>query len=69
MLRAENAHMRRKLQEEIVLNSSFETVQPRVQVNERVHHNESSQTKKRLLETSGGFLQEHLLESICSMML
>jgi len=29
MLRAKNAHMRRKLQEETILNSSFETVQPR----------------------------------------
>jgi len=55
MLRAENAHMRRKLQEETVLNSSFETVQPRAQVNERIHHNESSQTKRRLLENSGVF--------------
>jgi len=55
MLRAENAHMRRKLQEETVLNSSFETVQPRAQMNERLHHNESSQTKRRLLETSGVF--------------
>jgi len=42
MLRAENARMRRKLQEETVLNSSFETVQPRAQVNEKIHHNESS---------------------------
>ena len=50
VLRAENARMRRKLQEETVLNSSFETVQLRAQVNERMHHNESSQTKKRLLE-------------------
>jgi len=56
MLRAENTHMRRKLQEETVLNSSFETVQPRVHINERVHHNESSQTKRRLLETSGVFV-------------
>ena len=55
MLRAEKAHMRRKLQEETVLNSSFETVQPRAQVNERIHHNESSQTKIRLLENFGGF--------------
>ena len=55
MLRAENTHMRRKLQEETVLNSSFETIQPRAHVNERIHHNESSQTKKRLLETSGVF--------------
>jgi len=55
MLRAEKAHMRRKLQEETVLNSSFETVQPRAQVNERIHHNESSQTKRRLLENSGVF--------------
>jgi len=55
MLRAENAHMRRKLQEETVLNSSFETVQPRAHVNKRIHHNESSQTKRRLLENSGGF--------------
>ena len=55
MLRAENARMRRKLQEETVLNSSFETVQLRAQVNERIHHNESSQTKKRLLEDSEVF--------------
>ena len=55
MLKAENAHMRRKLQEETVLNSSFETVQPRAQMNERLHHNESSQTRRRLLENSGVF--------------
>ncbi|XP_068490511.1 uncharacterized protein [Phaseolus vulgaris] len=53
MLRAENAHMRRKLQEETILNSSFETVQPGIQVNERLYHNESSQTKRRWLENSG----------------
>ena len=63
MLRAENAHMRRKLQEEMVLNSSFETVQPGIQVNERLYHNESSQTKRRWLETPG-FVQGHLLENI-----
>ena len=55
MLRAENAHMRRKLQEETILNSSFETDQPRVQMNERLYHNESSQTKRILLENSGAF--------------
>ena len=55
VLRAEKARMRRKLQEETVLNSSFETVQLRAQVNERIHHNESSQTKKRLLEDSEVF--------------
>ncbi|XP_068483271.1 uncharacterized protein [Phaseolus vulgaris] len=52
MLRAENAHMRRKLQEETVLNSSFETVQPGIQVNERMY-NENSQTRRRWLENSG----------------
>jgi len=29
MLRAENAYMRRKMNEETVLNTSFETFQPR----------------------------------------
>ncbi|XP_068461731.1 uncharacterized protein [Phaseolus vulgaris] len=52
MLRAENAHMRRKLQEETVVNSSFETVQPGIQVNERIY-NENSQTRRRWLENSG----------------
>ena len=55
MLRAENAHMKRKLQEETILNSSFETVQPRIPANERVHNNECFQTRRRLLETSGAF--------------
>ena len=55
VLRAENARMRRKLQEETILNASFETVQPRAQVNERIYHNESSQTKRRLLGDSEVF--------------
>jgi len=56
MLRAENAHMKRKLHEETVLNSSFKTVQRRVPANERVHNDESFQTtRKRLPETSGTF--------------
>jgi len=56
MLRAENVHMKRKLQEETILNSSFETVQPRIPANERVHNNESFQTRRRLPETFGTFI-------------
>ena len=56
MLRAENAHMKRKLLEETILNSSFEIVQPRIPANERVHNNEIFQTKRRLPETSGVFI-------------
>jgi len=55
MLRAENAHMKRKLQKETILNSSFETVQPRIPANERIHNNEIFQTRRRLPETSGAF--------------
>ena len=53
MLRAENAYMKEKLHEETVWNSSFETVQPRVLANERIHNDESFQTRKELAETSG----------------
>jgi len=65
-LRAKNAHKKRKLHEEIVLNSSFEIVQPRMQTNERVHNDESFQTtRKRLPETfrtfSGMSSRKHLL--------
>jgi len=38
MLRAENAYMKRKLNEETILNTSFETVQSRTQVHQRVHN-------------------------------
>ena len=44
------------MQEETVLNSSFETVQPRILANERVHNNESFQTRRRLPKTSGTFI-------------
>jgi len=47
MLRAENAYMKRKLHEETVLNSSFETVQPGVPANERIHNDESFQTTRK----------------------
>jgi len=47
--------MKRKLQEEKVLNSSFETVQPRIPANEIVHNIESFQTRRRLPETSRAF--------------
>jgi len=53
MLRAENTYMRWKLNEEIVLNTSFETVQPRTQIHQRVHNEESFEaTRRRLLEAS-----------------
>ena len=68
MLRAENAHMRRKLQEETVLNSSFETVQPRIQVNERLFTTKVPKPEEDGLKTLG-FVQGHLLENIRFMML
>jgi len=38
MLRAKNAYMKRMLNEDFFLNTSFETVQPRTQIHQRVHN-------------------------------
>ena len=38
MLRAEKAYLKRKLNEETILNTSFETVQPRTHIHQRVHN-------------------------------
>jgi len=68
MLRAENAHMKRKLQEDTVLNSSFEIVQPRIPANERVHNNESSKQGEDYLRPLE-LLPEYLIENIHYIML
>ena len=57
MLRAENAYMKRKLNEETNLNTSFETVQPRTHVHQRVHNEKRFETtRERIPETSGIFV-------------
>jgi len=56
ILRAENAYMRRRLNEEIVLKTSFETVQPRACIQQSVYNEESFEvTRWKLSETSGTF--------------
>jgi len=50
--------MKRKLNEETILNTSFETVQPRTHIHQRVHKEESFETnRKRIPETSGIFVE------------
>jgi len=57
MLRTENAYMKRKLNEETILNTSFETVQPRTHIHQMVHNEESFETtRKRIPETSSIFV-------------
>jgi len=54
MLRAENAYMRQRLNEEIVLNASLETFQLRTHVNQRENKEESfGVTQRKLPEISG----------------
>ena len=48
--------MKRKLNEETVLNTSFETIQPITHIHQKVHSEESFKaTRKRIPETSGIF--------------
>jgi len=49
--------MKRNLNEETVLNTSFETVQPRTHIHQRVYNEESFEaTRKRIPETYGIFV-------------
>ncbi|XP_068483426.1 uncharacterized protein [Phaseolus vulgaris] len=57
MLRAKNAYMKRKFNEETILNTSFETVRPRIHIRQRVHNEERFETtRKKIPETSGIFV-------------
>ena len=48
--------MKRKLNEETILNTLFETVQPRTHIHQRVHNEESFEaTRKRIPKISGTF--------------
>jgi len=68
MLRAENAHMKRKLQEETVFNSSFETVQRKYQqMKEFIIMKVFKQGEGYLKHLE--LLPEYLLENIHFMML
>ena len=50
--------MKRKLNEETILNTSFETVQPRTHIHQRVHNEKRFETtRKRIPETSGIFVE------------
>jgi len=54
MLRADNAYMRQRLNEETMLDASLETVQPRTHLNQRENNEESfGVTQRRLPEISG----------------
>jgi len=70
MLRVEDAYIRRKLNEEIVLNISFETVQPRARIHQSTYNEESCEvTRRKLTETSGMFVRtsiriHHFLKSL-----
>jgi len=59
MLRAENAYMKQKLNEETVLNAtSYETIQPRARIHKSIYNEASFEaTRRRQSETSCTFFR------------
>jgi len=60
MLTAENAYMRRRSNEEIVLNASFEIVQPRACIHQSTYNEISFEATKRRQRKHLARLPEHL---------
>jgi len=64
MLRAENVYMKRKLNEETILNTSLETVQPRTPIHQRVHNEQSFEVTRKKIQRLLVSLSEYLLGGI-----